>query len=175
MAYVRFVSLTALCVALAGPVLAQPAPAAAPAVEMTPALQAASEMLKLYSPTAKPSLNKNFAYLNVVTTSPRTQQVYLSAEVLGPDYAKVRELTSNVMKFTGPIDAAIALRLLTENENDLPKGAYVVQTNSDGTHMISFESYLPVDAAATAVQQAVNYNATTADKLEAELTGKDDY
>jgi len=174
MSSTRLAGLVALALALAGPALAaDPAPATAPA---SPGLDDAAALLKLYSPNAKPSVNKNFAFLNIVTTSPRSQQVYVSAVVFGPPNAKVRELITNAYKFTGAMDGAPAQRLLADNEDSLPKAAWVVQTAADGSHVVAIESYIPVDAAADAVQQAVNYAAEKADKLEAELTpGKDDY
>ncbi len=179
MSSTHFAGLVALALALAGPAkAADPAPAAAPAAAepASPGVEAAAALLKLYSPNAKVGRNKNFAYINLVTASPRTQQVFISGNVFGPSYAKVREVISNAYKFTGAMDATLGQRLLADNEDSLPKGAWVVQNASDGSHMVAFESYIPLDAGAVAVQEAVNYAAEKTDKLEAELTpGKDDY
>jgi hypothetical protein len=57
----------------------------------------------------------------------------------------------------------------------LPFGYWALATNPDGTHRLSYQVELRTDAPADAVQKVMSVVATTADAMEAELTGKDDY
>jgi hypothetical protein len=173
--------------ALGSPVLADPAPAAAPAAPaaaapLAPGLADAVAMLKLYSPEANPTVHEaGYASINVATTGTRTQMICASAASYdyigyGGRVGPVREIYAYVEKFTGQIDPALAQRVLADNDQQLPTGAWAIITAGDGvTHYLVYESYAAVDASAEVVQRMVTAAAETTDKLEAEVTGKDDW
>ena len=149
-----------------------PAPVAAPG---PPDIEGATAMLQLFNADVKPTVKNNLVYLNVVTTPGRTQLVYVSPGVYGLAYALAREVSANVVKFTGPVDPALLQRLMVENDRMLPSASWALTPGKDGGQYLVLEAFLPTNASADMVQQAVKYVALTADTLEAELTGKDDF
>jgi len=173
----------AALLALASAALADPPAAAAPAATapLAPGVADAVAMLKLYSPDANPTVHEGYASINVATDGTRTQMICVSAASYayvgyGGRIGPVREIYAYVEKFTGQIDPALAQRVLVDNEQELPTGAWAIITAGDGvTHYLVYESYIAVDATADVVQRMVTAAAETTDKLEAEVTGKDDW
>jgi hypothetical protein len=164
-------------IAFAAPVSADPAPATPPAqTSAPPDVAGAVALLKLFnSATANPRSETNHASLVIsLPDSTRTQMVCVSGATYTSQGMNVREVYAYVEKFSGDLDGALATRLLRESEALLPGGAWAV-VKSEGGGMIIFESYVAVDADAATVQSVVSRVAATADKLELELTSKDDW
>jgi hypothetical protein len=132
-------------------------------------------MLQLFNPAAKPIARSSDAYLNIGLDGGRSEIVYVSGQVWGLRAIPVREAKALSAKFKGPIDPALAQRLLKENQTVLSYGAWGVTVDADGTTNVWLQGDIPAAASAEAVQQAITDIATRADRLEAELTGKDEF
>jgi hypothetical protein len=157
---------------------AQPPQSAAAAPAPTPVdVPGAVALLTLFNPEkAKPRATADSAALTVaVPNGARSQQVFASGQVYMWRGIKVRQLWTYAEKFSGPLDAALGLRLLTESDRSLPAGSWVVMNGTGDVHYVAFEAFIPADASAASLQWAVNDISQRADKLELELTGKDDF
>jgi hypothetical protein len=100
----------------------------------------------------------------------RTQQVWVRSVVEKTDYQSVREIWSRGYQTDGgPIPSAIANQLL-EHSNTLKIGSWV--KNGDSAMLVI---KIPADASADMLDEAIDLAAVTADKMELELTAKDDF
>ena len=71
-------------------------------------------------------------------------------------------------------DLTLALRLLKDNVT-LPVGYYCLAPRAEGKFDIILEAELSVEASTEVAQAIITQVALTADKLELELTGKDEF
>jgi hypothetical protein len=150
--------------------------AAAPQPSVTPNANGAAAVaqLKLGFPQSEPKLSTDggSAYINVAVGGGRTQLVYLSSALLGPDGAKSRLLRSVAAKLAAPPEAGMLLRLLKENQT--LQGYWYLAQVSNGQFYLNYAIALPLDATGEAVSAMSSDVARTADKLEQELSGKDE-
>jgi hypothetical protein len=163
-----------------------PAPAPAPAAEPAATAPAATE------PSATPAAvapedvdvgalldekdtpyeideDEDYAVL-VRIDDERTQQVWVRSVIESTDHFTVREIWSRAYRSEGDaFDAAIANQLL-EHGNTIKLGGWV--KNGDSA---MFVVKIPADANADELDEAIDLAAVTADKMELELTAKDDF
>lgn len=100
----------------------------------------------------------------------RTQQVWVRSVVETTDHQAIREIWSRGYRTdAGAFPSKIANELL-EHSNTLKLGSWV--KNGDSAMMVI---KIPADASADVLDEAIDLAAVTADKMELELTGKDDF
>lgn len=114
------------------------------------------------------------AFIKIATTNGRTQVVYLSGAAYGPAAAPIRVISSNAAEITGPVDTALAIRLLTENSVGLSYGYWALsKVTADGKRTLSYQVEIGANTPGAAVQAVMSTVARVSDAMEAELTGKD--
>jgi hypothetical protein len=133
-------------------------------------------MLKLFNEEkAQPSSGADYGSLTVaVPNTTRKQVMFASGQIYTWRGIRVRELWTYGFSFHGTLDAALGMRFLTETDRMLPMGSWVVMNGGGDLHYLAFEAFIPIDANAASVQSYMNDAAQRADKLELELTSKDD-
>jgi hypothetical protein len=99
----------------------------------------------------------------------RTQQVWVRSVVETTTHQSVREIWSRGYQADGMFPARIANELL-EHSNTLKIGSWV--KNGDSAMIVI---KIPADASADVLDESIDYAASIADKMELELTGKDDF
>lgn len=174
-------ALLALAAALlaAGPALADtPAASTAPtAAPSGPPIDTAGAvaMLSQFDANAKPIVSGNNAALVLkVGGGPRNQTVMLSGAVYTQAGIPVREISSFAYKFSGAIDPALALALLQQTDNLLPRASWAVTNDANGVdHYVIYEGFIPTTADAATIHTLIASAGIAADKVEEELTGKD--
>ena len=100
----------------------------------------------------------------------RTQQVWVRSVVEKTDHQAVREIWSRAYQAEGDAFPARIANELLEHSNTLKLGGWV--KNGDSAMMVI---KIPADASADVLDEAIDLAAVTADKMELELTGKDDF
>ena len=100
----------------------------------------------------------------------RTQQVWVRSVVEKTDHQAVREIWSRAYQADGDAFPARIANELLEHSNTLKLGGWV--KNGDSAMMVV---KIPADASADVLDEAIDLAAVTADKMELELTGKDDF
>ena len=100
----------------------------------------------------------------------RTQQVWVRSVVEKTDHQAVREIWSRAYQADGDAFPARIANELLEHSNTLKLGGWV--KNGDSAMMVI---KIPADASADVLDEAIDLAAVTADKMELELTGKDDF
>ena len=174
-------ALFALAAALlaAAPALAYAPPAApesaAPASGPPIDTPGAVAMLSKFDANAKPiTSGANAALILKIGPGSRTQTVVLSGAVYTQAGIPVREISSYAYKFTGPIDPALALSLLQQTDNLLPRASWAVTNDANGTdHYVIYEGFIPATADAETIHALIASAGVAADKVEEMLTGKD--
>ena len=112
-------------------------------------------------PNGKPSYRSQLAYVNSKT------EPYGSLEI--------REVWSPAFYTAGPLSAALANRLLREN-NSVKFGAWRVEVEEGtGKYLAIFATQIAANSDTEAVRLAIKSVILIADRMEKELTGKDDY
>ena len=165
----------AMVLVLAHAAPAAAANAAAPAPP-SPEAQAAIGVLKAAFPGGDVRVKEvDAAYVNVSTTSGRTQYVSVSGRLYGPAGAQKRLIYSYVAEIAGPIEQSLAVRLLNENQSGaLPFGYWALTNVTPAGHRtVVYQAEVAADATPTSVSYMVSRMAKIADALEAEMTGKD--
>ena len=108
----------------------------------------------------------------------RTQIVYVNSNTETYGSLEIREVLAPAFLSDGPLSGAVANRLLREN-NDAKLGAWrIVPINSGanaGKYLALFCVQLAADSDAETLRLGIKSALVLADKLEKELTGKDDY
>jgi hypothetical protein len=174
---------TAVLALAAALLAAAPALADAPAAPSAQATVAgppidtpgAVAMLSQFDAGAKPIVSGNNAALVLkVGGGPRSQTVMLSGAVYTQAGIPVREISSFAYKFSGAIDPALALALLQQTDNLLPRASWAVTNDANGIdHYVIYEGFIPTTADAETIHTLVASAGIAADKVEEELTGKD--
>ncbi len=174
---------TALLALAAALLAAAPAVANAPPAPMAAAppsgppidVPGAVAMLSQFDSGAKPIVSGNNAALVLkVGGGPRSQTVMLSGAVYTQAGIPVREISSFAYKFSGAIDPALALALLQQTDNLLPRASWAVTNDANGVdHYVIYEGFIPTTADAATIHTLVASAGIAADKVEEELTGKD--
>ena len=100
----------------------------------------------------------------------RTQQVWVRSVIEKTNHQAVREIWSRAYQAEGDAFPARIANELLEHSNTLKLGAWV--KNGDSAMMVI---KIPADGSADLLDEAIDLAAVTADKMELELTGKDDF
>jgi hypothetical protein len=100
----------------------------------------------------------------------RTQQVWVRSVVENTTHQSVREIWSRGYKAEGGAFPARIANELLEHSNTLKIGSWV--KNGDSAMIVI---KIPADASADVLDEAIDYAASIADKMELELTAKDDF
>jgi len=103
----------------------------------------------------------------------RSQLVWVASGTTKLDQLEIRDVWSVAYRSKGEVPADMAIRLLKENARMI-LGAWQVNQGKD-EHLIVFSA--PVNAAADAstLAEVIEVVTLSADRIEKELTGKDEY
>jgi hypothetical protein len=108
-------------------------------------------------------------------TTYRSQLAYINSKTEKYSSLEIREVWSPAFYSAGPLSAAIANRLLREN-NSVKFGAWRVEAQeSSGKYLTMFAVQIAADSDAESLRLAIKSVILVADRMEKELTGKDDY
>lgn len=108
-------------------------------------------------------------------TTYRSQLAYVKSKTEKYSSLEIREVWSPAFYSAGPLSAAIANRLLREN-NTVKFGAWRVEVEeSTGKYLTMFAVQIAADSDAESLRLAIKSVLLVADRMEKELTGKDDY
>jgi hypothetical protein len=174
--------LSRIALSVLGPCLATAAIGAAPVaptaptnpeLKASPEIKASIAFAKLYDPKADVRTGTGDPYVKVTGIPGRTQRVYFYAKPAGPVDAKHRLIYAVGAILPLPIDAARATKLLQENYDGLPYGAWSMGTSTTGKQMIIYTVEVPENARTSTIRDVVTTVAVRADALDLELTGKD--
>ena len=105
----------------------------------------------------------------------RSQLVYVNSTTEKYGSLEIREVWSPALYSAGPLSAALANRLLREN-NSVKFGAWRVELQSDsGKYLAMFAAQIAATSDAESLRLAIKSVILVADRMEKELTGTDDY
>jgi len=105
----------------------------------------------------------------------RSQLVYVNSTTEKYGTLEIREVWSPAFYSAGPLSAALANRLLREN-NSVKFGAWRVEVQEDsGKYLAMFAVQIAADGDAESLRLAIKSVILIADRMEKELTGADDY
>lgn len=105
----------------------------------------------------------------------RSQLVYVNSKTEKYVSLEIREVWSPALYSAGPLSAALANKLLREN-NSVKFGAWRVEVQSDsGKYLAMFAVQIAADSDAESLRLAIKSVILVADRMEKELTGRDDY
>lgn len=108
----------------------------------------------------------------------RTQIVYINSNTEKYGTLEIREVLSPAFLSNGPLPSDVANRLLREN-NSVKLGAWrlvVINTGPNaGKYLAMFAAQIAADSDAESLRLTIKSVILIADRMEKELTGKDDY
>lgn len=108
----------------------------------------------------------------------RSQLVYVNSNVEKYGTLEIREVLSPAFLANGPLSAAVANRLLREN-NSVKLGSWrlvVINTGADaGKYLAMYAAQIAADSDAESLRLTIKSVILIADRMEKELTGTDDY
>ncbi len=108
----------------------------------------------------------------------RSQLVYVNSNTEKYGGLEIREVLSPAFLSNGPLPSDIANRLLREN-NSVKLGAWrlvVINTGSNaGKYLAMFAAQIAADSDSESLRLTIKSVILIADRMEKELTGKDDY
>lgn len=105
----------------------------------------------------------------------RSQLVYVNSTTEPYGSLEIREVWSPAFYSAGPLSAALANRLLREN-NSVKFGAWRVEVQEDsGQYLAIFAAQIAANSDTESLRLAIKSVILIADRMEKELTGKDDY
>jgi hypothetical protein len=108
----------------------------------------------------------------------RSQLVYVNSNTEKYGTLEIREVLSPAFLSNGPLSAAVANRLLREN-NSVKLGSWrlvVINTGSNaGKYLAMFAAQIAADSDAESLRLTIKSVILIADRMEKELTGADDY
>ena len=108
----------------------------------------------------------------------RSQLVYVNSNVEKYGTLEIREVLSPAFLSNGPLSAAVANRLLREN-NSVKLGSWrLVVINSGqnaGKYLAMYAAQISADSDAESLRLTIKSVILIADRMEKELTGADDY
>ena len=108
----------------------------------------------------------------------RNQLVYVNSKVEKYGTLEIREVLSPAFLSNGPLSAAVANRLLRENDSvKLGSWRLVVLNNgaSAGKYLAMYAAQIAADSDAESLRLTIKSVILIADRMERELTGTDDY
>jgi hypothetical protein len=112
------------------------------------------------------------------TEGDRTQLVYVNSLTQRYGSLEIREIIAPAFVTDGPMNEDLAVRLLREN-GEVKLGAWrtapITSGDKAGKYLVLYAIQLAADSDTEALRLAIKNVALTADRLEKELTGKDDY
>ena len=110
--------------------------------------------------------------------SHRSQLVYVNSNVEKYGTLEIREVLAPAFLSNGPLSAAIANRLLREN-NSVKLGSWrlvVINTGANaGKYLAMFAAQIAADSDAESLRLSIQSVILIADRMEKELTDRDDY
>jgi hypothetical protein len=111
------------------------------------------------------------------TEGERTQLVYVNSLTQRYGSLEIREIIAPALLHDGPLPDELALRLLREN-SEVKLGAWrVAPVEGDKGHkyLVLYAIQIAADSDAETLRLAIKNVSLTADRLEKEITGRDDY
>jgi hypothetical protein len=103
----------------------------------------------------------------------RTQHVWVASKTAKISKLEFRDVWSVAYRGQGQLPANLATRLLTENVR-MVMGAWQVNQSQD-EYLLVFSYPIAADADADTLQEVVEAVTLSADRMDKELTGKDDF
>lgn len=103
----------------------------------------------------------------------RSQLVWIPSGTSGFGPLEIRQVWSIAHRSQGPLEADLANRLLDRN-GAVILGAWLTEPAGDEVGVI-FAAQLAADSDALSLRSVIHAVATTADAMEKELTGRDDF
>jgi hypothetical protein len=104
----------------------------------------------------------------------RTQNVLIYSTTQKLDHLEMREIASAAYRVEGDIDAKIAQRLLVSNAQ-LKMGAWQLDPGKGNIRYAVLSAKIPANASPQEMEDAISVVMYGADKLEQELSGKDNF
>jgi len=108
----------------------------------------------------------------------RSQLVYVNSNVEKYGTLEIREVLSPAFLSNGPLSAAVANRLLREN-NSVKLGSWrliVINSGANaGKYLAMYAAQIAADSDAESLRLTIKSVILIADRMEKELTGTDDY
>ncbi|HEX7374995.1 MAG TPA: hypothetical protein VF277_08465 [Steroidobacteraceae bacterium] len=153
--------------ALSTATVAETSPAAAPAA-LDPRVEAA-----LRSSSVAYTNDEGDFRLIYSLGGGRTQVVWVASATARIMKLELRDVWSLAYRGTGQVPAEMAKRLLTENAR-MVLGAWQVNQSPD-KFLVVYLAQIPADADATSLQEVIEAVAVSADRIEQELTGADEF
>jgi hypothetical protein len=105
--------------------------------------------------------------------SGRTQVAFISSATYRCLNVETREIVSPAYRSTSPFTAEVANRLLSDNY-EMKLGAWVIEKGPEG-YCALFVTKIPADSNDETFISALRLTLETADAMEKELTGKDEF
>ncbi|HEX8707854.1 MAG TPA: hypothetical protein VF723_06290 [Pyrinomonadaceae bacterium] len=122
--------------------------------------------------------DNDFKLVPIKTEGERSQLVYVNSNTEKYGTLEIREVLAPAFLSNGPLSAAVANRLLREN-NEVKLGSWrlVVINSGDnaGKYLAMYAAQVAADSDAESLRLAIKSVILIADRMEKELTGKDDY
>lgn len=117
----------------------------------------------------------DFKILPTKTEDGRSQLAYVNSNTQQYSSLEIREVMSPAYLSRGPLSAAVANRLLREN-NEVKFGAWRVELHdNDQKYLALFAVQISANCDAETLRLAIKSVLLVADRMEKELTGTDDY
>ena len=111
--------------------------------------------------------------LNYTLADGRTQRAWVASKAARIAHLELRDVWSVAYRGQGLLPANLANRLLTENVR-MVMGAWQVNQGKD-EFLVVFSYPIAADADAETLQEVIEAVTLSADRMEKELTGKDDF
>ncbi len=108
------------------------------------------------------------------TAQERSQLVFISSRTHTLGKLEIREIFSPAYVTTEPLLATIARRLLSENEHT-KLGAWRISPQADDATAVVFAMQIPAEIDLDLLDALLAAVVNTADEMEQELTGEDEY
>ena len=122
--------------------------------------------------------NNDYKLVPIKTEQTRSQLVYVNSNIEKYGSLGIREVLAPAFLSDGPLSAVVANRLLREN-NSVKLGSWrLVAINSGpnaGKYLAMFAAQISPDSDAESLRLAIKSVILIADRMEKEITGKDDY
>jgi hypothetical protein len=120
----------------------------------------------------------DFKLKPLATEGERTQLIYVNSITQRYGSLEIREIIAPAFVTEGPLSEQLAVRLLREN-GEVKLGAWRAAPISDGDkagrYLVMYAIQIAADSDVEALRLAIKNAALTADRMEKELTAKDDY
>jgi hypothetical protein len=122
--------------------------------------------------------DNDYKLMPIKTEGERSQLVYVNSNTEKYGTLEIREVLAPAFLSNGPLSAAVANRLLREN-NSVKLGSWrlVVINNGPnaGKYLAMYAAQIAADSEAESLRLTIKSVILIADRMEKELTGSDDY